>query len=268
MTVGRRGSNKKSLLGIIDPGLRAQPGERMRMCTGNPGTQAHGHAARGRREELLPVPARRRTVAAPAPCSRSCSAACRSRRPSSTRPARAASALPLSNGNAGIARARPQQEPGGALLEHVREPARTARDREQARARRRLRAECRDERGEADVDRRIASRAGDRVGRARAACGTRCVSASRARARAAGSRADRHLDRACDRSPAASRLSTQRAHDASRPVGIANLVGEPRDRLGGGAVLRTRHASRARRRCTRTDRHRSTRRRARRSSTR
>ena len=42
MTVGRRGSNKKSLLGIIDPGFVLQPGERMRMLTGNPGTQAHG----------------------------------------------------------------------------------------------------------------------------------------------------------------------------------------------------------------------------------
>jgi hypothetical protein len=44
MTVGRRGSNKKSLLGIIDPGFVLQPGDRMRMCTGNPGTQAHGNA--------------------------------------------------------------------------------------------------------------------------------------------------------------------------------------------------------------------------------
>jgi hypothetical protein len=44
MTVGRRGSNKKSLLGIIDPGFVLQPGERMRMCTGSPGTQAHGTA--------------------------------------------------------------------------------------------------------------------------------------------------------------------------------------------------------------------------------
>lgn len=42
MTVGRRGTNKKSMLGIIDPGFVLQPGERMRMCTGNPGTQAHG----------------------------------------------------------------------------------------------------------------------------------------------------------------------------------------------------------------------------------
>src|SRR5256885_10378923 len=42
MTVGRRGSNKKSLLGIIDPGLVLQPGEKMRMCTGNSATQAHG----------------------------------------------------------------------------------------------------------------------------------------------------------------------------------------------------------------------------------
>ncbi|HSD87722.1 MAG TPA: hypothetical protein VLB44_09410 [Kofleriaceae bacterium] len=44
MTVGRKGSNKKSLLGIIDPGFVLSPGERVRMCTGNPGTQAHGAA--------------------------------------------------------------------------------------------------------------------------------------------------------------------------------------------------------------------------------
>jgi hypothetical protein len=44
MTVGRRGSNKKSLLGIIDPGFTLTPGERIRMCTGNPGTQSHGTA--------------------------------------------------------------------------------------------------------------------------------------------------------------------------------------------------------------------------------
>jgi hypothetical protein len=44
MTVGRRGSSKKSLLGIIDPGFILQPGEKMRMCTGNPATQAHGAA--------------------------------------------------------------------------------------------------------------------------------------------------------------------------------------------------------------------------------
>ncbi len=44
MTVGRRGSAKKSLLGIIDPGFVLQPGEKMRMCTGNPATQAHGEA--------------------------------------------------------------------------------------------------------------------------------------------------------------------------------------------------------------------------------
>jgi hypothetical protein len=42
MTVGRRGSAAKSLLGIIDPGFVLQPGDRMRMCTGNPATQAHG----------------------------------------------------------------------------------------------------------------------------------------------------------------------------------------------------------------------------------
>jgi hypothetical protein len=44
VTVGRRGSAKKSLLGIIDPGFVLGPGERMRMLTGNPGTQAHGPA--------------------------------------------------------------------------------------------------------------------------------------------------------------------------------------------------------------------------------
>ena len=42
MTVGRRGSAKKSLLGIIDPGFVLVPGQRMRMLTGSPGTQAHG----------------------------------------------------------------------------------------------------------------------------------------------------------------------------------------------------------------------------------
>jgi hypothetical protein len=44
MTVGRRGSAKRSLLGIIDPGFVLAPGERMRMLTGNPGTQVHGPA--------------------------------------------------------------------------------------------------------------------------------------------------------------------------------------------------------------------------------
>jgi hypothetical protein len=44
MTVGRKGSNKKSMLGIIDPGFVLNPGDRVRMCTGNPGTQAHGSA--------------------------------------------------------------------------------------------------------------------------------------------------------------------------------------------------------------------------------
>jgi hypothetical protein len=42
MTVGRRGSSKKSLLGIIDPGFVLAPGARMRMCTGSPGTEKHG----------------------------------------------------------------------------------------------------------------------------------------------------------------------------------------------------------------------------------
>jgi hypothetical protein len=42
MTVGKRGSAKKSLLGIIDPGFVLQPGDKIRMCTGNPATEAHG----------------------------------------------------------------------------------------------------------------------------------------------------------------------------------------------------------------------------------
>jgi len=44
MTVGRRGSNKKSLLGVIDPGFVLEPGAKMRMCTGAPGTEKHGVA--------------------------------------------------------------------------------------------------------------------------------------------------------------------------------------------------------------------------------
>ena len=42
MTIGRKGSAKKSLLGIIDPGFVLNPGDRMRMCTGNPATEKHG----------------------------------------------------------------------------------------------------------------------------------------------------------------------------------------------------------------------------------
>ena len=44
MTVGRKGSSKKSLLGIIDPGFVLAPGEKVRMLTGSSGTQAHGPA--------------------------------------------------------------------------------------------------------------------------------------------------------------------------------------------------------------------------------
>jgi hypothetical protein len=42
MSVGRRGQKRRSELGIIDPGFVLQPGEKVRMCTGNPGTKAHG----------------------------------------------------------------------------------------------------------------------------------------------------------------------------------------------------------------------------------
>jgi hypothetical protein len=37
MTVGMRGSAKKSMLGIIDPGFLLGPGERVRMLSGHPG---------------------------------------------------------------------------------------------------------------------------------------------------------------------------------------------------------------------------------------
>ncbi len=42
MTVGKQGHSKRSALGVIDPGFVMQPGERVRMLTGNPGTKAHG----------------------------------------------------------------------------------------------------------------------------------------------------------------------------------------------------------------------------------
>jgi hypothetical protein len=42
MTVGKKGTSKRSVLGIIDPGFVLQPGERVRMLTGKPGTKAHG----------------------------------------------------------------------------------------------------------------------------------------------------------------------------------------------------------------------------------
>lgn len=40
MTVGMRGSAKKSMLGIIDPGFLLAPGEKVRMLTGHPGKEA------------------------------------------------------------------------------------------------------------------------------------------------------------------------------------------------------------------------------------
>jgi len=42
MSVGRRGQKRRSELGIIDPGFVLQPGEKVRMLTGKPGTKAHG----------------------------------------------------------------------------------------------------------------------------------------------------------------------------------------------------------------------------------
>jgi len=44
MSVGRRGSRKKSQLGIIDPGFLLAPGDKVRMLTGSPGHEAHGEA--------------------------------------------------------------------------------------------------------------------------------------------------------------------------------------------------------------------------------
>src|ERR1051325_1440711 len=44
MTVGRRGSKKKSMLATMHPAFVLSPGGRVRMCTGTPGTQAHGSA--------------------------------------------------------------------------------------------------------------------------------------------------------------------------------------------------------------------------------
>ncbi len=42
ITVSRRGSKKRSELGIMDPGFLIKPGEKMRLVTGNPATKAHG----------------------------------------------------------------------------------------------------------------------------------------------------------------------------------------------------------------------------------
>jgi hypothetical protein len=42
MSVGKRGQKKRSELGIIDPGFVLQPGQKVRMLTGKPGTKAHG----------------------------------------------------------------------------------------------------------------------------------------------------------------------------------------------------------------------------------
>lgn len=44
MTVGKKGTNKKSMLGVIDPGFVLNPGDKMRMVTGNSATEAHGKA--------------------------------------------------------------------------------------------------------------------------------------------------------------------------------------------------------------------------------
>lgn len=42
LTVTRKGSPKKTLLGTIDPGFVIGPGEKVRVITGHPGRKAHG----------------------------------------------------------------------------------------------------------------------------------------------------------------------------------------------------------------------------------
>ncbi len=42
LAVSRKGSKKRFELGTMDPGFTIAPGERMRVCTGNPGKKAHG----------------------------------------------------------------------------------------------------------------------------------------------------------------------------------------------------------------------------------
>lgn len=44
LSVGRKGSKKRSQLGTIDPGFTLAPGAKMRVITGNPGRVAHGKA--------------------------------------------------------------------------------------------------------------------------------------------------------------------------------------------------------------------------------
>lgn len=42
LMVRRKGTRKSRSLGTIDPGFTLQPGERMRVLTGNPGKKVHG----------------------------------------------------------------------------------------------------------------------------------------------------------------------------------------------------------------------------------
>jgi hypothetical protein len=42
LTVTRKGSPKKILLGTIDPGFMIRPGEKVRVITGHPNRKAHG----------------------------------------------------------------------------------------------------------------------------------------------------------------------------------------------------------------------------------
>ncbi len=42
LAVSRKGSKKRFELGTMDPGFTIAPGERVRVCTGNPGKKAHG----------------------------------------------------------------------------------------------------------------------------------------------------------------------------------------------------------------------------------
>jgi hypothetical protein len=42
LSVSRKKGGKRVELGIMDPGFTIAPGERVRVCTGNPGKKAHG----------------------------------------------------------------------------------------------------------------------------------------------------------------------------------------------------------------------------------
>ena len=52
LTVARKGTPKKTLLGTIDPGFVIGPGEKVRVITGHPGRKAHGEMPASESEGL------------------------------------------------------------------------------------------------------------------------------------------------------------------------------------------------------------------------